>query len=317
MRVLTIGGTQFVGRHVVEQAVAAGHDVTVFHRGMSEPEDLPPVEHLHGERDGGIDVLAGRTWDAVVDVCGYAPRIVRLSANALAGSVGRYCFISSESVYAEPYPPVVSEDARLATLGAAQGEWSWYGPLKVLCERVVETVFADRALVVRPGYVVGPLDSTDRFTSWVRRASLGGTMLAPGNGQDVLQFVDGRDLGAFVVGLLEREVSGAFNADGEPLTLGGFLATCARVAGADTEVAWLAEERVRKQHLEELFPMWEGGEFGRVVMDASKARDTGLANRPAEETIADTLAWDRERGLPPLKAGPTPEHEARLLAALR
>jgi 2'-hydroxyisoflavone reductase len=316
MRLLMIGGTQFVGRHVVERAVAAGHEVTVFHRGVSEPADLPAVEHVHGERDGGLDALAGRTWDAVIDVCGYAPRIVRLSANALAGSVGRYCFISSESVYAEPFPPVVTEDAPLATLGAAQGEWSWYGPLKVLCERVVETEFGDRALVVRPGYVVGPHDSTDRFTSWVRRASLGGSMLGPGNGEDVFQFVDGRDLGAFVVGLLEREASGAFNADGEPISLAAFLAESARVAGTDTRVVWVAEERVRELHLEELFPMWEGGDFGRIVMDASKGRAAGLANRPAEETIVDTLAWDRDRGLPPLKAGPTPEHEARLLQEL-
>ena len=316
MRVLMIGGTQFVGRHVVEQAVAAGHEVTVFHRGVSEPADLPAVEHVHGERDGGLAVLTGRTWDAVVDVCGYAPRIVRLSANALADSVGRYCFISSESVYAEPFPPVVTEDAPLGTLGAAQGEWSWYGPLKVRCERVVETVFGDRALLVRPGYVVGPLDSTDRFTSWVRRASLGGSMLAPGSGEDVFQFVDGRDLGAFVVGLLEGEASGAFNADGEPLSLASFLASCAGVAGADTHVVWLAEERVRELHLEELFPMWEGGDFARVVMDSSKGRAAGLANRAASETIADTLSWDRERGLPPLKAGPTPEREAQLLSEL-
>lgn len=316
MRLLTIGGTQFVGRHVVEQAVAAGHEVTVFHRGASEPDDLPPVEHLHGERDGGLDVLTGRSWDAVVDVCGYAPRIVRLSANALVDSVGRYCFISSESVYAEPFPPVVTEEAPLATLGGAEGDWSWYGPLKVRCERVVETVFGERALLVRPGYVVGPFDTTDRFTSWVRRSSLGGTMVAPGTGEDVFQFVDGRDLGAFVVRLLEQGASGAFNADGEPLTLDGFLATCARVAGGDTHVTWISEERVREQHLEELFPMWEGGGFGDVVMDASKGRAAGLVNRPAEETIADTLTWDRERGLPPLKAGLTPEREADLVVEL-
>lgn len=314
MRILTIGGTRFVGRHVVEQAVSAGHELTVFHRGDAEPDDLPPVEHLHGDRDGGLGALEGRTWDAVVDVCGYAPRVVRLSADALLGSVARYCFISSESVYAEPLPPKVTEDAPLATLCAAEGEWSWYGPLKVLCERVVETVFAERALVVRPGYVVGPRDTTDRFTSWVRRSSLGGTMLAPGTGEDVFQFVDGRDLGSFVVRLLEEEASGAFNADGEPLTLAGFLASCARVTAADTQVRWVPQEQVREAHLEELFPMWEAD--GSAVMDASRARVAGLANRPVEETIADTLAWDRARGLPRLEAGPTPEREAQLLAEL-
>ncbi len=312
MRILTIGGTRFVGRHVVEQAVAAGHEVTVFHRGEAEPQDLPPVEHLHGDREGGLGALEG-TWDAVVDVCGYAPRVVRASADALAGSVGRYCFISSESVYAEPLPPRVTEDAPLATLAAADGEWSSYGPLKVLCERVVEAVFAERALVVRPGYVVGPHDTTDRFTSWVRRSSLGGAMLAPGTGEDAFQFVDGRDLGAFVVRLLEEEASGAYNADGEPFTLAGFLETCVRVTAAGTQVRWVSREQVRGARLEELFPMWEAGS---AVIDTSRGRAAGLANRPAEETIADTLAWDRARGLPPLDAGPTPEHEAQLLAEL-
>jgi 2'-hydroxyisoflavone reductase len=313
VRILTIGGTRFVGRHVVEQAVAAGHEVTVFHRGEAEPQDLPTVEHLHGDRDGGLGALQGGTWDAVVDVCGYAPRVVRAAADALVGSVGRYCFISSESVYAEPLPPRVTEDAPLATLAAADGEWSSYGPLKVLCERVVEAVFAERALVVRPGYVVGPRDTTDRFTSWVRRSSLGGAMLAPGTGEDTFQFVDGRDLGAFVVRLLEEEASGAYNADGEPLTLAGFLETCVRVTAADTQVRWVSQAQVRGARLEELFPMWEAGS---AVMDAARGRAAGLANRPAEETIADTLAWDRARGLPPLEAGPTPEHEAHLLAEL-
>jgi 2'-hydroxyisoflavone reductase len=316
MRLLLIGGTEFVGRHVLEQAVAGGHEVTVFHRGVTEPQDLPDVEHLHGDRDGDLVAVGGRRWDAAVDVCGYAPRIVRLSADALADAVDRYCFVSTESVYAEPLPPVVTERSPLATLAAAQGAWGSYGPLKVLCERVVRTVFGDRALIVRPGYVVGPRDPTDRFTCWVRRSSLGGTMLAPGNGHDHIQFVDARDLGSFVVGSIEAGASGAFNADGQPIELETLLGTCARVAGATTRVVWISEDDVRQRHLEEAFPMWDGSEYGGVVMDASRARAAGLSNRPAEETIADTLAWDRERGLPPLKAGMTPERETQLLGSL-
>lgn len=316
MRLLLIGGTEFVGRHILERAVAAGHEVTVFHRGVTEPSDLPDVEHLHGDRDGGLGVLGDRRWDAAVDVCGYSPRIVRLSADVLADAVDRYCFISSESVYADPLPPVVTEDARLATMAAADGEWGWYGPLKVLSERVVGAVFGERGLVVRPGYVAGPHDRTDRFTSWVRRASLGGAMLAPGSGGDTFQFVDARDLGGFVVGAIERSASGAFNADGEPTTLRAFLAPAARVAGADTQVTWIPEDRVRERHLEELFPMWEGGDSGGVVMDASRARAAGLANRAIDQTIADTLAWDRDRGLPPLEAGMSPERETQLLDEL-
>ncbi len=316
MRLLLIGGTEFVGRHVLEQAVAADHEVTVFHRGVTEPPDLPEVEHLHGDRDGDLGVLRGRRWDAAVDVCGYSPRVVRLSADALAGAVDRYCFISTESVYAEPLPPVVTEGSPLATLAAAEGPWGWYGPLTVLCERVVGTVFGDRALVVRPGYVVGPHDSTDRFTSWVRRSSLGGTMLGPGTGEDHIQFVDARDLGSFVVTTVRDGASGAFNADGHPITLATLLESCARVAGAATQVVWVPERDVRERHLAELFPMWDGSAYGGVVMDASRARAAGLENRPAEETVEDTLAWDRERGLPPLKAGMSPEREAQLLTEL-
>jgi 2'-hydroxyisoflavone reductase len=317
MRILLIGGTRFVGRHVLEQASARGHEVTALHRGQTEPPDLPPAEHLHGDRETGLQVLTGRTWDAVVDVCGYAPRIVRLSAAALQGSVGRYCFVSSESVYAEPHPSVVTETAPLATLGASEGGWGWYGPLKVLCERVVDAVFGQRALVVRPGYVVGPHDPTDRFTSWIRRAARGGRMLAPGDPTSVFQFVDGRDLGAFVVALLEADAGGAFNADGQPLELGAFLETCVGVTAAGTEVVWVPESWVLERRLGELFPMWEPGASGRVVMDASKARRAGLANRPIEETITATLGWDRARGLPePMGAGLTPEREAGLLAEL-
>jgi 2'-hydroxyisoflavone reductase len=251
-----------------------------------------------------------------VDVCGYTPRVVRLSADALSEEVDRYCFVSTESVYAEPLPPVVTEDSPLATLAAAEGPWGWYGPLKVLCERVVRTVFGDRALVVRPGYVVGPHDSTDRFTSWVRRSSLGGTMLAPGDGEDNIQFVDARDLGSFVVAALRDGATGDFNADGPAIPLAALLETCARVADAATRVVWVPEREVQERHLGQLFPMWDGSEYGGVVMDASKARAAALVNRPVEETIADTLAWDRERGLPPKKAGISPEREAQLLAEL-
>jgi 2'-hydroxyisoflavone reductase len=317
VRILVVGGTQFVGRHVVEQAVAGGHEVTVFHRGVTEPPDLPAVEHVHGDRETGLGQLAGRAWDAAVDVCGYAPRLVRVSATALEGAVGRYCFVSSESVYAEPHPPVVTEAAPLATLGASEGEWGWYGPLKVLCERVVEATIGEGSLIVRPGYVVGPHDPTDRFTWWVRRAARGGRMLAPGDPASLLQFVDARDLGSFVVTLLERGAAGAFNADGHPLALGSLIETCLLVSGAEVEVTWAAEDWVLGRGLAELFPMWSPGEHGRVVMDATKARAHGLVNRPVEETVAATLEWDQARGSPePMRAGLSPEREAALLAEL-
>lgn len=316
MRVLVIGGTEFVGRHIVEAAVSRGHEVAVFHRGRTEPGDLPPVEHVHGDRDGGLGALAGRAFDVAVDVCGYRPRVVRLSVGALADAVERYCFISSESVYAEPLPPVVAEDAPLARLGVAEGPGGWYGPLKVLCERVVQAGFGERAVLVRPGYVVGPHDPTDRFTSWVRRVARGGAILAPGDGTDHVQFIDARDLGAFVVRLLEGGASGPCNADGPPMTMAELLGTLARACGTSPRVVWLPADVVRERHLEDTFPMWEGPVLGASVMDTSRARSAGLVNRPVEETVADTLAWDRSRGLPPLRVGLDPERESRLLAEL-
>lgn len=316
MRLLVIGGTEFVGRHIVEAAVASGHEVTVFHRGRTEPGDLAPVEHVHGDRDGGLGALAGRTFDAAVDVCGYRPRVVRLSVGALADAVERYCFISSESVYAEPLPPIVTEEAPLATLGAAEGPSAWYGPLKVRCERVVEAGFGERALIVRPGYVVGPHDPTDRFTSWVRRVARGGTILAPGDGSDHVQFIDARDLGAFVVRLLEQGASGPFNADGPPMTTAELHEAIARACGTSPRIVWLPLQVLRERHLEDAFPMWEGPALGGSVMDTSRARAAGLVTRPVEETAADILAWDRARGLPPLRAGLDPERESRLVAEL-
>lgn len=313
MRILVLGGTEFVGRRIVEAAVAAGHEVTVFHRGRMEPTDLVPVEHVHGDRDGGLGALAGRRVDAVVDVCGYQPRVVRLAVDALRDAADRYCFISSESVYADPLPAAVTEDAPLATLGAARGTEGSYGPLKVLCERVVRAGFGDRAITVRPGYVVGPLDPSDRFTFWVRRVARGGSLLAPGDGRDPVQAIDARDLGAFVVRLLEAGASGAFNADGPPMTLAEMLAAIARACGTEPRVVWLPVETVRARRLEEAFPLWEPS---GATFDTSRARAFGLATRPLEETARDTLAWDRDRGLPPLAAGLDPEREARLLAEL-
>jgi 2'-hydroxyisoflavone reductase len=319
MRILVIGGTQFVGRHLVEQAVERGHEVGVFHRGGSEPSDdgFPSVEHLHGDRDGGLDALDGRTWDWVIDVCGYVPRVVRASAEL--GAAPRYLFVSTESVYAEPLPPVVTEESPLAemddpTVEAITGET--YGPLKVLCERAVADVYGAQALVVRPGFVVGPHDPTDRFTWWVRRVARGGRMPAPGGQEYPFQFTHGRDLGAFMVTLVEAGASGAFNADGEPVGLGDLLETIARVAGTQVEPVWAPESWLDEHGIDdEAFPMWEPGASGLVTMDASKARAHGLDHRSLERTVRETLEWDRSRGLPPLTAGLTAEDEASLLTA--
>lgn len=319
MRLLVIGGTEFVGRHLVERAVAGGHEVTVFHRGVTEPAELPPVEHLHGDRDGGLGVLRGRKWDAAIDVCGYVPRLVRDSARLLAGAADRYCFISTESVYAEPLPPAVNEGSPLATIRNKKSEDvdASYGPLKVLCEEeVIEAFGAERALIVRPGYIVGPHDSTDRFTYWVRRLARGGEVLAPGVPETALQCIDARDLAAFTLDHAERGTSDVFNADGPPVAWGEFLESCRRAADSEASVTWAPEVWLLGRGLTgEDLPLWEPGL--EAVIDFSKAVAVGLAHRSFRQTVGDTLAWDRARGLPEMATGLTTEREIGLLSALR
>lgn len=217
MKLLVIGGTHFVGRHAVEQAVERGHEVTVFHRGGSEPGDgFPDIEHVHGDRDGGLSPLKGRAWDAALDTCGYVPRVVRKSVRLL-GIAGHYTFVSSLSVY----PDDVDQGATEATPGhgppfpdTEEITDESYGPLKVACELKVQGAFPGRALIVRPGFIVGPYDPIDRFTYWVRRAAMGGEMLAPEPPDLRVQIIDVRDLAAFVIDHAEAGTSDVFNATG-------------------------------------------------------------------------------------------------------
>ena len=202
MRLLVIGGTHFVGRAVVEDAVARGHAVTVFHRGGTEPDGFPDAEHVHGDRDGGLDPLRGRSWDVVLDTCGYMPRVVRASAELLADGVEHYGFISTLSVYPDDTPGGMNEETPIYGPPFPDTEEiteASYGPLKAACEAEVQAAFPGRCLIVRPGYIVGPHDPSDRFTSWVRRAAAGGPMLAPRPSSEALQVVDARDLGAFTL----------------------------------------------------------------------------------------------------------------------
>ncbi len=216
MKILVLGGAHFLGRHVVEQARHRDHTVTLFNRGQTAPGLFPDVEELHGDRDGGLDALRGRHWDAVIDTSGYVPRIVRQSAELLASFVSRYLFVSSISVYAdfhrthidETYPVGQVDDKTTEDVG------QFYGPLKALCEQVVEAVYGERAVIVRPGLIVGPYDPTDRFTYWVRQFARGSHVLVPGSPDRPVQLIDGRDLASFMIDLLENRDSGVFNATG-------------------------------------------------------------------------------------------------------
>ncbi|MBZ0302858.1 MAG: NAD-dependent epimerase/dehydratase family protein, partial [Anaerolineae bacterium] len=227
MKILLLGGPKFLGRAVIDAALAAGHTVTMFNRGQTNPDLYPQVEKLYGDRDGQLDPLRGRSWDAVIDTCGYVPRVVRQSAELLAEAVGRYVFISTISVYEDIVGS--SEDSALAVLEDETTEEvsGAYGGLKVLCERVVQGVYGDRALIIRPGLIVGPHDPTDRFTYWVTRTARGGRMLVPAASDYPMQVIDVRDLAEWTVRMVEGDMPGVYNATGpaEPLTMGEMLDT--------------------------------------------------------------------------------------------
>jgi len=327
MKLLILGGTEFVGRHMAEAALARAHDVTLFHRGKHGAELFPQAEHVLGDRDGSLDALAGRTWDAVLDTCGYVPRVVRQSAELLAGAAGHYTFVSSVSVYQDFAVPGISEDYPIAvmpdeTVEAVTGET--YGPLKVLCERVVRRSFGDQALVIRPGLVVGPHDKTGRFTYWPRRVSEGGDFLAPGRPGRRVQFIDARDLAAWTVSMIERRVAGTFNAvsDDSTWTMGRLLDECQRAGAVQAIPIWADDAWLLGEGLQPWtdLPLWlpDTAEWGGAAsVSAARAVAHGLSFRPPAETVADTLAWDQSLllgGRP--TAGITRDRERELLQKL-
>jgi 2'-hydroxyisoflavone reductase len=306
-----IGGTVFLGRAVVEDALARGHEVTLFNRGRSSPGLFPEVEELHGDRKEDLSLFAGRVWDAVIDTSGYTPAAVRASAEALRDS-GRYLFVSSVSVYADMSSGPTEESA-VAELGdmpldEVSSDYSNYGALKALCEDEVRAVFGERALIVRPGLIVGPHDPTGRFTYWARRLARGGETLAPGPPDRRAQFVDVRDLAAFLLDAVEAGHSGTFNATNEGVAWGDLL------AGAD--VTWVSDEFLQEHGVGEWMelPLWIASpEFaGMHETDVSRAVAAGLRFRPVEETVAGAADAPEAEGV-----GLSPEREAELLAAWR
>jgi 2'-hydroxyisoflavone reductase len=321
VRLLVLGGTKFLGRHAVDAALADGHEVTIFTRGQTNPELFPEVEHLVGNRDGDLDALREGEWDGVVDTSGYVPRIVRRSAELLRDAVQRYVFVSSISVYGDFSAPV-SEATAVAELDDPDTEevMENYGGLKAACERVVEDVYGDRSARVRAGLIVGPYDPTDRFTYWPRRIAEGGRVLGPGDSGAPVQFVDARDLARWLVKLALEGPGGTFNATGpaEPLTFAELLDRARAAIGSDADVVWVDEQRVLDAGVEPWseLPLWlPGNDYaGMARADISRAVDAGLAFRPLEETVVDTLAWDRtvEGDRPTLSL----EKEAEILAAL-
>lgn len=333
MKLLILGGTVFLGRHLAEVALARGHAITLFNRGQHNADLFPTAEKLHGNRDPaedggrGLELLRGRRWDAVIDTCGYLPRVVRASAEALAGTAGHYTFISTISVYPHYRQPGLDEHAPPGTLDdptIEQVTGATYGPLKALCEAAVQGVFGARTLLIRPGLIVGPHDPTDRFTYWVDRVARGGEVLAPNPPQRHVQFIDVRDLAEWMVQMVERRAAGCYNATGpaEALTLAQLLGTCCSVSASDARISWVDEQFLAEQQVEPWMglPLWipssDPDMLGFADVDCRKAIADGLAFRALAATVADTLAWCRSRAADHgWRAGPTPERERALLAA--
>lgn len=336
MRLLVLGGTLFLGRHVVEAALERGHDVTLFSRGRTNPGLYPEAEHLVGDRDGDLSALRGRAWDAVVDPSGYVPRVVAASAELLADRVGHYTFVSSISAYGDFDRVGIDETVPTPPLPEDHGEEvdRYYGELKAACERVVEDAFPGRATIVRAGLIVGRYDWTNRFGWWVRRVAEGGDVLVPDARPWPVQIVDGRDLAAWMLEMAERGGSGTFNAVGpaEPLDMEAVLGTAREVSGSDArfvrvDEGFLLDEGV-EPHAD--LPLWlalaanpQYAGFDRV--DGGRAVAEGLRFRPLADTVAAALEWERERDASPAKDwGPSalargldPAREAELLAAWR
>jgi 2'-hydroxyisoflavone reductase len=327
MKLLLIGGTVFLGRHLVQAALARGHEVTLFNRGQHNPELFPELEKLRGDRDGGLQALAGRRWDAALDTCGYFPRVVRASADFLAGAVGHYTFISSLSVYADNAATGLDEEGAVGVLADPTIEeitGESYGPLKALSEQAAEAAMPGRVLNIRPGLIVGPNDPTDRFTYWPVRVARGGEVVAPGDPDYAVQVIDVRDLAEWTIRQVEAGKSGVYNATGPDyrLTLGALLESCRQVSGSDAHFAWLPADFLLAQGVEPWseMPLWVPGEeyAGFHAFSIAKAVADGLTFRPITDTIAATLAYEGERPPDhPWRAGLTAEREAALLAAWR
>jgi 2'-hydroxyisoflavone reductase len=317
MQILVLGGTSFVGRAIVEDALGAGHDVTLFSRGKTGADLFPDLNHRIGDRESGAyDSLGTGSWDAVVDVSGYIPRHVAQAAEALGDRIGRYLFISTGSVYDRTAAAdgMTEDTARFAPeRGTEEITGDTYGPLKVACEDDVQSRFGERATIVRPGIVAGPHDPTDRFTYWVRRAARGGKVALPARPDQPVQVVDSRDLARLVVALLEQDRPGVYNSVGpaEPTTLAGLIETCAKAAGTAVEIVPVPLDAVDPG-----FPLVLPDETWDVMFrrSAQRAYDVGMPKTALATTAADVLAWDRDRGTPPMANGLTAEREAELLS---
>lgn len=317
MKLLILGGTVFLGRHIVEAARAAGHEITLFNRGRSGPQLFPDLENITGDRNGDLEALRGRNWDVAIDTCGYLPRVVRKSTELLRDQGTHYTFLSTVSVYKDRGQSNQDETAPLVT--PLHSEYSeitgeTYGPLKAACEQVVRDSMPARALIIRPGLIVGPHDPTDRFTYWPARVARGGEVLAPGNPDRLVQVIDVRDLADWIVRMATARRIGAYNACGPGVAMQEILALCYKETGSLAEFTWVSDAFLQEQSLVPYteIPLWIPGINDSFNTEAARVR--GLVCRSLGKTIQDTLAWDVTRAdVQNRKNGLGTDREAELL----
>lgn len=305
MKLLLIGGPRFLGYAIIENALEKGWEVTTFNRGKTEPELFPDIEKLIGDRNGDLSILQGRSWDAVIDTCGYFPRQVKATTSLLKDAVEHYTFISSVSAYRdyeskgidETYPVGELQDGDIDEINE-----DTYGPLKAVCEKIAEEQMPGRVMNVRPGLIVGPRDPSDRFTYWPNRIARGGNVLAPGHPGIPVQIIDVRDLAQWLVVSAERRIVGTFNATGPefPLTIADVFYKCKEVSGSDAKFIWAPEEFLLKEGVIPFteMPLWvPEAMIGMMQVSIERAVEKGLGFRSLRETVEDTLKWRESREL--------------------
>ena len=304
MKLLFLGGTGFVGRHMVAEALKCGHEVTLFTRNKTNVEIFPQVERLQGDRDGNLTALQGRKWDAVLDINSYIPRLVTDSAKLLKNQVDHYLFISAGCACVSEDSAIKDETAARVILDDPETEEYWgpaYCGLKALCESRVEEYFPDSASILRLGVVAGPHDPTDRITYWVDRVAKGGEVLVPAKPDDSMAFIDARDLAGFALRLIERKSKGIFHAFGDLISWSEWLKTCKQVSGSDATFTWVdvPEFLIEQINLHSrpfgALPMMSGGDKRKALFSCDKAIAAGLNYRSPENTARDILLWQEQR----------------------
>jgi len=325
LQILILGGTRFLGRHLVEAALAQGHEVTLFHRGQTNPDVFPQLEHIRGDRTRDLAPLRARRWDIVLDTCGYTPRAVHEGAQQLADATEHYTFISTISVYRQPLASGTDETAAASILAdhASREEVTLenYGELKVLCEGAVQEVFPGRSLIIRAGLLVGPYDPTDRFPYWIRRIAAGGDVVAPLPATRPVQFIHARDISDWIIRMVEGRRSGVYNATGpaRPLSMEALLTTIRETLGTASTLAWVPEGFLLEQGVSPWadLPLWlPSAQNAFMEVSIERAFAAGLSVQPLEQTVREIHEWQTAlNGASTQSAGLSREREAAVLTA--